>query len=51
MGDFDDQAEVRFDHLLAGSLIALFDTTGELDFLFLREEGSHSDFPKVNLYP
>src|SRR5437762_3498621 len=47
VGDFDDQAQVGLDHLLAGFLVALFDAGSQFNFLFGREQFDEANLAQV----
>ena len=48
-GDFHHEAEIRFDHQLAGRLVAAANATGEFDLLGAIEEGGLTDALEVGL--
>jgi hypothetical protein len=49
LGDRDDQAKVRFDHLLFGSQRATFDLLREGDLLLGGQQGHVADLPEKQL--
>ena len=48
LSDFDDEAEVGLDHVIAGALAAFFDFGGEFYLLFWCEERGLADFAQVD---